>query len=59
MPAASQRAESGSHGDRLFQAIALLKQALEILDALDERTAAGARLQDLIDQLADDLEVRA
>ena len=54
MPTATQEAVGSSREERIQRAIALLNEALHIIDELEDCTVIGARLQDIIDRLAEE-----
>jgi hypothetical protein len=51
MAAAERGADQSQHGERLDRMLALLVEALEIMDREAERPDLGARLQGIIDDL--------
>lgn len=51
MAAAERDADQSQHGERLNRMLALLVEALEIMDSEAERPDLGARLQGIIDDL--------
>ena len=53
MQAASQNGDQFSREERLKRVLALLGEALELLDVDEEQLELGARLQGIIDDLDD------
>jgi hypothetical protein len=51
MPAASQGADDSSEDFTVDRALALLEQALEIVDRWGDCPAIGARLQQVVDEV--------
>lgn len=58
MPPDQSGTSDSSGAGSLDRAIALLQEALEAIDALDDATHLGARVQEILDELSDrrDLE---
>ena len=54
MQASTQEAGQSPHYPRLDRAIALLSEALNIIDEIAERPDIGARLQHVLDELRDE-----
>jgi hypothetical protein len=55
MPAASQGADDSSEDFTVDRVLELLEQALEIVDRWGDCPAIGARLQQVVDEVADRL----
>lgn len=53
MSAAEKQAEHLPREERLKNALVLLQQALNVVDELEDCAVIGARLQGIIDELAD------
>ena len=53
MPAASQGADDSSEDLTVDRALALLEQALQIVDRWGDCPAIGARLQQVVDEVED------
>lgn len=54
MHAASQEADGPSRDERIQRALALLNEALQIIDDLEEFPAVGARLCSVVEALNDE-----